>query len=315
MVCPHERYVPSLTKLYGLEGRKPKPTPDIGVEDQNTPELGAEGKSKFRSALGTLLYIAQDRVDIQCTVGGLSQYMTCPTKWAESSLRHLILYLMGTMDYGILLPYPQGQNSKLDEVYGKEVADEEEFRLEIWSDSDWAGDKSTTRTRRHSVSSVLIFLNKSLVCSWSRTQKTISLSSCEAEFMACIGGCAEGLHLAGVWRFLTRKEVEVVAVTDSSSCRSFTQRQGVGKMKHLDAKMLWLQEETKRGSLQVVGVPTLLNAAALGTKRLSKARRLFLQFNRFSLVWWPWMNSQETSRTLAWKNSMTMCRRKHWQAI
>ena len=49
-------------------------------------------------------------------------------------------------------------------------------------------------------------------------------------------------------------------------------------MKHLDAKYLWLQEDTKKMSLQVVGVPTLLNTADLGTKRLSKARRLFLQF-------------------------------------
>ena len=73
--------MPSLTKRYGLEGRKPKQTPDMGVENQNTPELDAAGKSKFRNALGTLLYIAQDRADIHCTVRGLSQYMTCPTKW------------------------------------------------------------------------------------------------------------------------------------------------------------------------------------------------------------------------------------------
>ena len=38
---------------------------------------------------------------------------------------------------------------------------------------------------------------------------------CEAEFMACIGGCAEGLHLAGVWRFLTREDVEVMAVAEA----------------------------------------------------------------------------------------------------
>ena len=120
-VCPHERYIPSLTKLYNLEGRKPKATPEIASEDQNSQELDVAGKSRFRSALGTVLYLSQDRVDIQCAVRGLSQYMTCPNKWAESSVKHLIMYLMGTEDYGILLPYAKGQNSKLDEVFGRDV--------------------------------------------------------------------------------------------------------------------------------------------------------------------------------------------------
>ena len=70
------------------------------------------------------------------------------------------MYLMGTEDYGISLPYAKGQNSKLDEVFGKDVPGDEKHSLEIWSDSDWAGDKSSTKTRRHSVSSVMIFLNR-----------------------------------------------------------------------------------------------------------------------------------------------------------
>ena len=51
-------------------------------------------------------------------------------------------------------------------------------------------------------------------------------------------------------------------------------------MKRLDTKLLWLQEETKKKPLQVVGVPTRLNTADLCTKRFSRARRLvlFLQF-------------------------------------
>ena len=69
--------------------------------------------------------------------------------------------------------------------------EEEEDRdfLEVFSDSNWAGDKSSSAKRRHSVSSVFMF--RCLITSWSRSQKSISLSSCEAEFLASARGVAE----------------------------------------------------------------------------------------------------------------------------
>ena len=52
-------------KLYGLETRKPKTTPDINGEVFDAKELDQKGQSKFRSAMGTLLCLSQDRVDLQ----------------------------------------------------------------------------------------------------------------------------------------------------------------------------------------------------------------------------------------------------------
>lgn len=56
--------------------------------------------------------------------------------------------------------------------------------LEAFTDSDCTGDESSEKKRRHSVSSAMLFLNGCLVAGWSRSQKAISLSSCEAEFLA-----------------------------------------------------------------------------------------------------------------------------------
>ena len=52
----------------------------------------------------------------------------------------------------------------------------------------------------------------------------------------------------------------------------------MGRLKHINVKYLWLQQKIKECALQMDGVPTVLNVADLGTKRLAKARRDFLMF-------------------------------------
>eukprot|EP00435_Cladocopium_sp_Y103_P052158 s2990_g16.t1 len=86
--------------------------------------------------------------------------MAKPTTAAEAGVKHAILYLKGTPDYGILLGYHVPSNSKLDEVQGKPGSLEPEGDLvEAFTDADWAGDKSTELRRRHSVSSAMVFVN------------------------------------------------------------------------------------------------------------------------------------------------------------
>ena len=62
----HEKYVPSLVKTYNLENRRGKGTPEGSMQQLDVGEpLSFEAKRKFRSALGTLLYLTQDRIDVQ----------------------------------------------------------------------------------------------------------------------------------------------------------------------------------------------------------------------------------------------------------
>jgi hypothetical protein len=204
--------------------------------------------------------------------------MAKPTRLAKAGVRHVILYLAGTKSYAMLLPY-KVNGSKLDSIHGRDGNEDSCEKVEVFTDSDWAGDQSSSTTRRrHSVSSAMIFLNGRPVTSWSRSQRSIALSSCESEYLSAVGGAAEGLYVGRLWRFLTRKEVAVNTITDSSSCRAFSQRQGVGRLKHIDAKFLWVQQRLKEGAMAMEGVPTLLNVADIGTKRLTKVRRAFLMY-------------------------------------
>ena len=56
---------------------------------------------------------------------------------------------------------------------------------------------------------------------------------------------------------------------DSAAARGITNRRGVGKVRHLSCRSLWLHERMAVGSLVVSPVPGTTNPADIGTKRLN----------------------------------------------
>ena len=105
-------------------------------------------------------------------------------------------------------------------------------------------------------------------CMWSVTQGAVALSSAEAEFYAMIEPVirAKGLrNLAAELGFSDLENVVHVA-TDSSAAKSFVGRQGLGKMKHLEIRDLWLQKEVRDGKVIVSRVLGTENPSDLGMK-------------------------------------------------
>ena len=136
------------------------------------------------------------------------------------------------------------------------------------SDADWANNKSS----RKSVSGGVIFLDGQYAFSYSRTQKTVALSSGESEYYALTGAVAEGIGIREAVEFLSGKAARMKAYTDSSAARGIVHRQGVGRIKHLATRMLWVQEVTRNGLCSVKAVSTVFNPADLGTKPLGPQR-------------------------------------------
>ena len=106
---------------------------------------------------------------------------------------------------------------------------------------------------------------------WCSTQGAIALSSAEAEFYSMVEGVLRGYEMVGLSGELG-EEVSVIKVvlgTDSSAAKAFASRRGVGKMRHMQVKWLWLQEEVKKGNVRVFKVKGVENPADLMTKFLS----------------------------------------------
>ena len=60
--------------------------------------------------------------------------------------------------------------------------------------------------------------------------------------------------------------------TDGSGARGILQRQGVGRVRHLSCRILWLQDLINGGSIKLCTVAGAMNPADIGTKRLPAAR-------------------------------------------
>eukprot|EP00972_Heterocapsa_arctica_P074978 11066189-Heterocapsa_arctica.AAC.1 len=65
---------------------------------------------------------------------------------------------------------------------------------------------------------------------------------------------------------------KLVAYVDSSSTQALSLKRGVGRMKHLDTRLLWLQDLVREKKLIVEKIPTLVNPADLLTKHMACQR-------------------------------------------
>ena len=93
-----------------------------------------------------------------------------------------------------------------------------------------------------------MLLGGHLLNSWSSTQPTITLSSGEAEFYGVVRGSAMGLGFLSLLADLGVK-LPLRVWTDSTASKGICARQGLGKIRHLDAQELWVQQRIRNGEL------------------------------------------------------------------
>ena len=104
---------------------------------------------------------------------------------------------------------------------------------------------------------------------WSTTQATMAMSSAEAEYYALIEGAVRSLGLQSMLRELGLNK-DIKLRTDSSAAEGFSSQRGLGRMRHLEVKELWLQEAVCRGRLHLCKVKGDENPADLFTKYLGQ---------------------------------------------
>ena len=238
------KYLAKLKEELKLTTKASKPTPctQESQEADNTQPLDQEQASTFRTCVGILLYIGQDRPDMQFAVRGLASKMSEPTHSAYKHLVHLVQYMAKTEGYHLVYRKTPRGLSNLHESIRNGSYDfsttpvKEHHLLEVFSDSDWAGRKDT----RRSTSSGTIFLDGQCIYSFSKNQKSVSLSSGEAEYYAGASAASDSILLQEAVKFLTQRNCKVHLHMDSSAARGIITRQGVGRVKHLQIRTLFL---------------------------------------------------------------------------
>ena len=104
---------------------------------------------------------------------------------------------------------------------------------------------------------------------YSKTQESIALSSGESEFYGIVQAACHGLGIRGVLEDLG-VPIKIRICTDSSSAKSIASRRGVGKVRHIDVRELWVQERTQKGDIEIVKVRGEDNLADILTKHVPR---------------------------------------------
>ena len=190
--------------------------------------------TNYRRAAARCNYITQDRCDIAYATKEVARCMAKPTWGDVVKLKRLIRYLVHHPRGIFHFPWQARENANM---------------LTCFVDSDWAG---CVRTRK-STSGGFLMRGTHCLGHWSRTQANIALSSCEAELNAALKGGVECIGLQTISAELGR-EMEVTMCGDSSACTGFLHREGVGRIKHLALKQLWLQHHVKEGNVRFVKI-------------------------------------------------------------
>ncbi|KAK2577894.1 hypothetical protein KPH14_012634 [Odynerus spinipes] len=237
----HQReYIERTLQKFGMNECKAVGTPmDPGVKSQiemhqPTEEEIQEGKNlPYLEAVGSLLYISQiSRPDIAYAVNFVSSFNknACNIHW--NAVKRIFRYLKGTLDYKLSF---------------KKNA---EHNIVGYNDADWANDPKT----RRSITGTTFTMCGGAISLYSKRQRTVALSTVEAEYMALAFSCQEGLWLRNL-----QKEIE--PKTSNQPMRIYSDSSGAVNLsknaitrqrtKHIDVRHHFVQEKVEAGIITV----------------------------------------------------------------
>ena len=103
-----------------------------------------------------------------------------------------------------------------------------------------------------------------------KTQATIALSSAESELAAAVRTSSELLGVIAMALDMGLK-LEGDVWIDASAAMGILNRQGCGKLRHLDTQLRWVQQKALWGNVKYEKINTKENPADLMTKGLDEA--------------------------------------------
>ena len=256
---------------------------------------------QYRSLVGTALYVGQDGEETQYATKEAARFMSDPTHAAKCMLKRLCKYHSEAPVLSWSFPY-QEMPSEIRAV----------------TDANRAGELEGLR----STSCGWIYFGDHLLETYPSTQQIVVLSAAECEYISIMKGAAHALEVrsAMVEHGMT---FNVVCETDASAGRAMTTRRGVGHVRHLDARLMWLQQLCAEVVVAVRARPGEHNEADLGTKMVDLRRMTSLLKGtplRPPMGWSSWMvattlravaEAAKDCREAIW-NVSNMCETSGW---
>ena len=254
-------------------------------EEKEKAELEKRMGFNYRQTIGELLYaMITCRPDIAVAVTKLSQYSNHPAEIHYKAVKNVFRFLRSTKSEGLyfwkqksshtdILPpaiLPRFYTDPKEHAKNVSTHDLQEILRNLYGfvDSDWAGDVS----HRHSVSGIAIFLAGAVVAYKSKFQKTVALSSTEAEFSAA---CEAGKIILYLRSILEELQVEQEAATilyedNMGALMMANAGQPTRRTRHIETSQFALLDWVKRDLLQLEYSATTHNCSDALTKPLAR---------------------------------------------
>ena len=252
----NQKHVKILLEEWGMQNAKPLSSPGSALEKPNARDkqreeekLSPKESKDYRRAAARINYMALDRADLSYASKEASRGMANPTVGDCVRLKRILRYL-------------QGHPRAINEFAWQELPNV----IRGMCDSDWAGCVKT----RKSTSGGFLMHGAHVLAHWSSTQTVIALSSAEAELNATVKMISEAL---GVKNFMKGiyKTKKVLFETDSTACKGIVQREGCGKIKHLETRQLWVQQYVNSKDVTVRTIPRAINCSDCLTHHWERA--------------------------------------------
>jgi len=217
----------------------------------------------YRRVVGLLMYLANStRPDITHAVRTVAQFAQNPGENHWRAVKRILRYLRGTSHYGLAFGGSSGNSKSM-------------FAITSFADADWAGCKESRRSTTGSV----IQIGESIV-DWScKKQKTVALSSCEAEYMAS-GSALQSM----MWVKKMLEELGVRKATgdgrdggamalqlknDNQSAIAICKNDVLhDRVRHIDIRHHFIREQVNNKTVEVKWIPTTEQVADILTKPL-----------------------------------------------
>ncbi|KAJ0828650.1 putative RNA-directed DNA polymerase [Helianthus annuus] len=251
ILLKQESYAKKILEVAGMATCNPTKFPMTPKKKVTKDEDGEDvDPTLYRKIIGSLRYLIHTRPDLSYSVGAMSRFMQSPKQSHFAAVKQILRYVRGTVGYG--LKYSGGGDGKLTG----------------YSDSSFSTDDGRGTT------GMAFYYSNNLITWCSQKQKTVALSSCEAEFMAATSAACQALWLRNMISELIGREAQKVKLLVDNESAIALMKNPVfhGRSKHIDTKHHFIRECVERGQIFVEHVSGNLQKADILTKPLNRVK-------------------------------------------
>ena len=247
-----EEYVKKVLKRFNMDDTKPVSTPlasHFRLSREQSPktedEMACMDKVPYASAIGSLMYaMICTRPDIAHAVGVVSRFMSNPGKEHWEAVKWIFRYLKG--------------NPSLSLCFTKSKTG-----LQGYVDADNGGDIDSTK----STTGYVYTFGGTAICWVSKLQKIVSLSSCEAEYVAVTEATKEMIWLQSFLEELGHDQGKGVLYCDSKSAIDLAKNPVYhARTKHIHRRYHFIRSALEDEMLVLEKIPGSKNPADMLTK-------------------------------------------------